>query len=480
MNDCCGSGCACDAASVWGPGTRTPPLCRNSCFLRWLLSVAMTLSASGVLAAQDELARLQLQVQMLREQMSQMQRRYETQIDSLEHRILEIETATEFHQGHTGPVPKAGDAEQVDLQHKALPWSMSGLLSTGGSSADADGLEQLQAGTHDPRNNGFTLQALALAVHAELDHGLEATVSIVSHIEPDGENVVELEQAFLHAGDLAPGLLAMAGQYFLAFGQENERHPDEMDFVDTPFLISRLFGGDKLRSQGVQLAWQPPLPWQSSMLLGASNPVGETVSSFLSEAGEEVAGHVLQDRDVEALDDLLYLLRWSHHWPVNRSNSLGFGISALFGPNASGSATDTQIYGVDLQWSWHDAAHREPALFNWRTEIMYRRYEAGDQEDPTREILEDYGLFSQAVWRLHDKWWAGLRAEFADGNSGSTDDPLRDNRKRLSLNLTHPLGESTRVRLQYNHDRAEHLLGGSADSVWLQLLFQAGAHHEHL
>ena len=449
------------------------------CF-KWVLYAGISLATSNALAAKDEMAGLHHQMQHLREQMQQTQELYKSQINVLEQRILELEKANNYQQrNNTLPVASVPESDEHHSQPAGFQWSLSGLVAMGGSTANGNELKQLQAGAHDPRKNGFTIQALSLAVHARFNEQLDATASIVSHIEPDGESLVELEQAFIQAQGLTDNLSVKAGQYFLDFGEENTRHPDDWDFVDVPFLITRLFGGDKLRSQGIHLTWQTPMPWRSTLSLGISNPVGETATSFLYEQGETVGGHVLLARDVESPGDLLYLLKWSHRLPVAGPHHIGFGASALFGPNATGDSTDTQIYGLDFEWTKYANAHSQKPLFNWRTELMLRRYEAGDNNDPTHETLKDYGLFSQAVWQLDNKWALGLRAEYADSNGGKVNDPLRDNRKRLSLNITRPLAKSVKWRLQYNHDRDNTLSDNNADSVWLQLVYQAGSHNEH-
>lgn len=261
-----------------------------SCFLQWMLSASFLLAASGAMA-EEEIVRPHKQVQELPEQMNQTQRHYERKINKLEQRILELEKVANPDSGdHPPSIADVRDSDKHHLAQSPLKWSMSGLVAMGGTSASRSELQQLQAGSHDPRKNGFTTQALALAVNARLDHHFNAAASIVSHIEPDGENVVELEQAFIKATDLPYDLSVMVGQYFLDFGKENTKHPDDWDFVDVQFLIARLFGGDKLRSQGIQLAWQFPWSSRSTFSLGASNPSGETVTGFLYKEGEVGSG----------------------------------------------------------------------------------------------------------------------------------------------------------------------------------------------
>lgn len=432
------------------------------------------LGTGNAAASEPDTSDVQRRLQTLREEISRAKQLYERRIEALERRIVELENAGRQHAA-TAPDETPGRGHRHQPEPSRVSWSMAGLSTLGGANVGARELEQLEAGTHDPRNTGITLQTLALAANARLNRHLDAVGSLVSHIEPDGENVVELEQAFIRGRGLPYGVSLLAGQHFLEFGEENQRHPPAWAFVDLPFMIPRLFGSDKLRSQGVRLIWAPPPPWRSRVYLGVYNPDGETATSFLFEEGEQVADHVLRSRDVDGPEDLLYLLKWSHRLLVTAAGRLDAGLSALFGPNASGRATRTQIYGLDLRWSAYPAPSDRQPGFDWRTELMARRYEAGDRDDPAREILRDYGLFSQAVWRLSRHWSAGLRAEFGTANADNSRDPLRSNRKRFSVNLGRALGGRIRLRLQYNRDWAEHLPKHTANSLWLQIAFRAGA-----
>jgi hypothetical protein len=75
---------------------------------------------------------------------------------------------------------------------------------------------------------------------------------------------------------------------------------------------------------------------------------------------------------------------------------------------------------------------------------------------------------------------AGLRWEYATADGDTASDPLRDTRKRLSPNLTWYTTEYSKLRLQYNRDRAEHLVDKNADSLWLQVEFNLGSHAAHV
>jgi hypothetical protein len=314
-----------------------------------------------------------------------------------------------------------------------------------------------------------------------VDPYFDAQANVILQIDADGETVVELEEAFFMTRSLPWGLQVKGGQYFTEFGRQNPLHPHSWTFVDQPVVLSRFFGGDGLRSQGARVSWLMPMDWYSEIIFGMQNSKGETVSSFLSVAEEEVGGHILIDRDARKFRDLLYTVRWLNGFDLSDTLSMNLGVSGLRGPNASGKETDTNIAGVDMYLKWQPVyTQRGFPFFSLHTEILKRRYEAGDPGDPGRETLKDRGLFSQALWGFKPGWVVGLRWEDATSDGDNAGDPLRDTRKRLSSNLTWYPTEFSKLRLQYNRDRTENVPDTTADSFWLQLEFSLGSHAAHV
>ena len=207
----------------------------------------------------------------------------------------------------------------------------------------------------------------------------------------------------------------------------------------------------------------------------AQNAGGETLASFLWKPAEKIGGHTLIDRGgARSADDLLWSGSWINGVDLSSTFNDNFGVSALIGPNASGMDTDTRIRGVDLYLKWHPASKPEGFPFvAWQTEWLARDYETPGV------TLKDTGVYTQLLWGFRPRWVAGVRAEYADGNASGVTDPFRDRRERYSANLSFFSTEHSKLRLQYNHDRAEHLLGRNADSVWLQYEFNLGAHAAH-
>ena len=363
----------------------------------------------------------------------------------------------------------------------ALKIGLSGLFAGGGSSVDNDALSRLQGGAHDPNQNGFVVQNVELSIGATVDPYFDAKAHLIFQIDSDGETVVELEEAFFTTRSLPGGLQIKGGQYFTEFGRQNKRHPHSWSFVDQPVVLSRFFGGDGLRGQGARLSWLTPTDWYSELIVGLQNAKGETMTSFLNAPGEEIGGHTLLDRDARRFGDLLYTARWLNGFDLSDTISMNLGVSGLWGPNASGDNTDTRIVGTDWYLKWLPARTQRGFPFvSWHTEVLWRQYEAGDLGIADRETLRDWGMFTQALWGFKPGWVAGLRWEYATADGDTATDPLRDTRKRLSPNLTWYPTEYSKLRLQYSRDWTEHLVDGSADTLWLQVEFGIGSHAAHV
>ena len=393
----------------------------------------------------------------------------------------------------SSPAP-AGAATSSAL--RLIDLSLDLLGAAGTSTAGEADLRNLEAGGHDPKNRGFTVQNVELTLAGVVDPYLRGDSNIVLQIDESGETVIELEEAYLTTLDLPFHLQLKAGQFFTGFGRLNPTHPHTWDFVDQPLINSRLFGPDGLRSQGAQLAWLTPLPFFAELTASVQNAHGETTTSFRNVPGETLAGRVLIERPVESAKDLLYLLRLRTSFDPTEELTLVPGLSALFGPNASGTQTQTQIYGADLYAKWKPLINDQGWPFvAWQTEAMLRRYQAAEVVSDSGAAVEpgltlnDYGLYSQLLWGFARPWVAGVRYDYARGEAddftlpdssySSASDPLRDQRHRFSGVVSYYPSEFSKLRLQYNYDHSQFLSQVDAHSVYLQFEILFGAHGAH-
>lgn len=434
-------------------------------------------------AQSEEVGTLKAELEQIKVDFKTIQEQHMETINLLQARIERLEQEKEASDVRQATIIDPKTSISSDLYSKQMGGgtvrlmdiSFDSLFTVGGSSARESEIDQLQGGAHDPKKRGFTTQNLEFSMLGAVDPYINGEAHLIYQIDKDGESKLEVEEAFLTTQSLPQGLQLKAGTYFTEFGRLNSQHPHSWAFVDQPVVNTRMFGGDGLRSPGARLSWLTPLPWYSEVFAGAQNANGETAFSFLSEAGEDFSGHTLLSRDVRSAEDLLYSTRWLNSVNLSDEVTVNLGASALFGPNATGLDNRTNIYGTDLYLKWQPLSNDAGFPFiASQTEFMKRDYEAGADKDN----LNDSGLYTQLLWGFKKNWVAGLRYDLADGDGAATD-YLRDRRYRVSPNLSWHPTEFSKVRLQYNYDKAEHINDDTEHSIWLQYEFMLGSHPKH-
>ncbi len=421
------------------------------------------------------------------------------------------------HHGHThastdvrsslGQDPTStGTGVHSEGQFRLIDMSLDLIGSVGTSTAQNGVIQQLQGGHHDPKQRGFTLQQAELALAGAVDPYFRVDSHITSVIDPQGETIVELEEAYATSSSLPHRLQLKTGHYLTEFGRINPVHLHDWDWGDQPVVVSRFFGGDGLRAPGARMSWVMPTDTYTEAIFGMQNASGATVKSFLSNAnvyGEEpIGGRAFQQRTVRALEDVLYTARLSQSRTPTEATVLQYGASALFGPNASGQSSDTLIYGTDFVFLWRPTSNDKGwPFFKVQGEWMARVFDAESQRDGNGDpaapaaTLRDQGGFLQALWGYRRGWSTGLRGEYATGSGGDysylqsgASDPTtytraldfdRTDRMRISPLLCYQPSEFTRIRLQYNYDESDHLSGDGEHSVWLTFQTLIGVHQPH-
>jgi hypothetical protein len=322
----------------------------------------------------------------------------------------------------------------------------------------------LQGGGHDPTETGFTLQALELALGAAVDPYFRFDSNIAFRLFE-----VEIEEAYATTLDLPAGLQARVGQFLWRFGRINPTHLHAWEFVDQPFVISKMFGEDGARNVGVELSILTPLPWYVELVGSATNADG--IRSFYGD----------QNPGVDSPGDLAYMAAIKQFFPLSDDWSLAWGNSAAFGPNATGRDNRSEIYGTDLYLKFRPITYQSYTIVSLQTEWMYRRRQV------PADFLSDVAGYAQLFYRFEQNWATALRYEYGSpawNTSGDVvPDPLdpewTDARHRLAADLTYYPSEFSKLRLQGSGD----FPGFRPDPIWAVFLaaeFAVGAHGAHV
>lgn len=479
------------------------PLRRFLCTGVVALVVVITGIPALVWADDPSVSEMQRELREMKRQMQQMQEKMQHQ-----------EKLLEKLGGKTTPTPPSTQTTSAQAENAAppsnpspvaRPWSpeqpirpfSSGqsyvnlsfdALADFGWSTTPD-VTDLQLGDHDPIQRGFTIPNTEIVLDGAIDPYFTGAADIVFKLDKDNETEIELEEAYLTSTSLPWNLQVKGGQFLTEFGRQNQQHPHAWDFVDLPLVLGRMFGPEGLRNPGARVSWLTPTPFYSEALLSVLDSQGGTVFSF-RDGEHEHFGRPPVETKVHNPGDLLIVPRYVASFDLTSSQTLVAGVSGAFGPNATGTNTDTQIYGFDVFWKWKPEWQSGGWPFvSFQTEGLYRRYEAGSASVPgdgeeapalflPRESLHDYGFYAQALYGFTHRWVAGLRGEYVTGDGGALErDPDRADRFRLSPNLTFYPTEFSKFRLQWNYDHGQ--LRGDDHSVWFQTEFMLGSHAAH-
>ncbi len=492
----------------------------------WASSLGLGLAALTCYADDSAtVEKLHQQLQQMQENFNRTVREQQSQIEVLKKQLDEVQRKQGNPSDATAPGVQTNpaNASTQPLGPTARSWSPTDPIRIGGRSAfvdislvgtfaagtstahDIEGGTQL--GGHDPNQRGFTVQGVELNLQGAVDPYFRGNANILFSVDSGGESFIELEEAWLETVSLPANLQLRAGQYLTEFGRLNTQHPHTWGFVDTSLVNSRLLGGDGVRNPGIRLSWLVPTPFYSELYFGAQNSQGETAHSFRSDhEGEPFLGRVWNDRGVHSLGDMLYTARYAMSFDLSDNQTLLGGISTLLGPNGAGRNTDTQIYGADVYWKWKPpTAHAGFPFVSLQTEAMLRRLQAGAFSNDfdgsgmldagedlfgdglihnsPREMLTDWGIYSQFLYGFRKGWVAGLRGDYVGRTKSASyemahgDDPARLGRWRVSPNLTWYPSEFSKIRLQYNYDAREKT--GVDHAIWLQFELLLGAHTAH-
>jgi hypothetical protein len=315
----------------------------------------------------------------------------------------------------------------------------------------------LEAGDHDPHEDGFNLQALELAASKAVDPYFKFNANLNF-----GNDGVEIEEAYATTLDLPWNLQARVGKFLTQFGRLNATHPHTWDFADMPFALSRVFGGEGNRGVGAELSYLTPLPWYVELLGSATDPRGDTQArSFLPDGAT-----IDRASTVEATLAAKQFFELGPDW------SLMWGLSYAEGPHG-GDALRAHVFGTDVYLKYRPITFGSYTIISLQSEWLYRR------RDELGGTIADVDGYAQLFWRFEQRWGAGLRYEYGQGVANDPLDPeWTKDRHRVAADVTFWPTEFSRLRLQAQADKPGWLPDPTY-AAFLTLELSVGVHGAH-
>lgn len=370
--------------------------------------------------------------------------------------ILALSTAAMAEIHHHDAHCRHDHAEDEAQKGVRLAPHLSTAFALGGSTGDAHFLEE--SGHHDPRYDGFNMQALEVGGSLFVGEIFSITAIYNEQWDRNSHWDGHWEEAYMNFR-LMPALSIQSGIYLADLGSENAQHVHARSFVESSLANTRFLGEDGLIMRGVAMTYTWGSSEQHAFQIGVGS--AETHEHGHEEDHEEeplVHGH-----EGIATREILHA-RLS-------SEFAGFAgsISGMRGENAFGR--DSWLAAAELS--------RDFTLLgksaNWAAEVTYRHVDALEEESGEKTSFDETAVSLAMHWALTDQLSSHSRLEWISGH----DDTELEERTRLSTNLSYQyewFGQiDSTTRLQYNAD----LLPGSEieNSVWLQVILEFGEGH---
>ncbi len=472
-----------------------------------------TLMALAVAAAlgvsQSAFAVSDAELKELREQVRQIKLEYEKRIEALEQRLQQAEAVA--GKAEVAASKAENTAGQAALRaasrptgenafNPALSLILNGVYSN--LSRDPGGFRVNgfvpTLGEVGPPQRGLSLGESELAVSANIDPYFRGT--LLAALAPDDS--VAVEEGYIQtiglSGGWTNGLSVKAGRFRSAVGYLNELHPHAWDFADAP-LASKVFLGNHLTEDGVQLKWVAPtdLYFDLGFELGRGRkfPAGPDGGRNKNGFGSGVLfGHLGGDFGVSTAWRLgLSHLRTS---PQDRTyedvDSTGTIVS-------NGFSGKSRLWVVDGVLKWSPNGNATVTNVKLQGEYFRRSEEGSLTYDAAAASLgtqtggfrsRQSGGYLQGVYQFVPRWRVGYRYDKLDaGTTGlglvtsgalkAADFPILANYSpsRNTLMFDWSPSEFSRLRLQLARDPSRR--GETDNQVLLQYIMSLGAHGSH-
>lgn len=356
--------------------------------------------------------------------------------------------------------------------------SLQGVMGHNG--LEGTGLAQ---GAHDPRHTGFNLTGISLGTDILYSEHLAAYAEgIFTWNNEDGWDA-ELEEAYAKFMNLPGDFDIRAGRMFAHVGTQNNLHSHAWNFVDANLANVRFLGDDGLITEGLELQWVLPTPWNNRLIVSFGHPLDHDHDHGHSEHeghhdddhddddddhDDEVGGHN-EEAEMALWDkDVLTARYEASFWPGDTCH-FQYGASYIQGKNKFDRWS--RLYGLDVTYTWvEDEIDGEN--FIWRNELMWRDIDT-DEGD-----FNELGFNSTMIWSPNIDWELALRYDWLEG----VDDPELAERQRISPSVTRYFDAGpveVLTRLQYNYDHSDQ--HDNEHSIWLQFGFEwaSGDNHMH-
>jgi len=453
-----------------------------------LFSITLT----NIAVAEDrnsDIERLNARILELHQQIIEMQKRHDAEINDLRQQIKELAAGAGGQKpkdelGALRELARAKAAEQAVAQEETreVTFESGGLnLQALNPEISVVGDFLFSAGDDAEREGDADFNFRNLGIHIE--SWLDPYSRLKSAIEFN-EDEVELGEAYLNIYNIRDDLNLTLGKFRQQFGVVNRWHKHGLDQVDFPVALRKIFGEGGLNQSGASLDWIMP-------------PLGESAQQLTFQVTDGSNDRLFGEN---ANNRPSILARYKNYRDLSKDTYLEWGLSSLVGWNnewdiAGGATQDrsegTYVFGADLSVLWEPTERMRHRNVVWRSEAyqLNKRILTPDGSGP--DTINAWGLYSYLQSKISRTVDIGVRGDYYAPDTKSYADishplslsPLAVTGSnpyiwQVSPYITWWQSPFVKFRVEYDYGRGKGI-EHPEHVVWLQVIFSAGPHkHE--
>lgn len=370
------------------------------------------------------------------------------------------------------------------MKRLALGYTLAALASAVHAQADAwqfGAVLDVAATSRPPalgqRERGLALGHSDITIFGPIGAQLQAQITTAAHSH-EGDIEAELEEAFVQTRALPAGLQVRAGRFASQLGYLNEQHPHADDFIERPLLYRAFLGGHWF-DDGVRLNWTAP------------------TDLYLRLGAEVFRGRQLVPEASRTQSPGAFVLTARTGGDIGKSHSWQAGLSWL--NNRREAALEDEHDHGDHDHA-HDHAHAHGAAYSGKhlylLDLAYKWAPDGNNSRQQLRLAYEYAQvhdlnryasssdkhsahYLSAVYRFAPSWEVGVRTDLLRARQPHGDHfhgaRLSEDAVMLAYKPTHMQS----LRLQFTRQRDAVGFDTGKHALQLQYVLNFGAHAAH-
>jgi hypothetical protein len=456
-------------------------------------SILFILIVSNIIAAEEDtisnVEQLKIRILELRQQIIEMQKRYDAEIAVLKEQIDKLSAAAtkqkaqdeltllrKLSKEKATEIP-AAEEKSEDIVFKSRGLGLQALNPE--ISVTGDFLLSIRQDTTSDQSSDFNFRNLGIHIESWLDPYTHFKSAIEFH-----EDETELGEAYITLNNIVENLNLILGKFRQQFGVVNRWHKHGLDQVDFPLALRQIFGNGGLNQSGLSIVW---------MMSPLGNAFQQLTFQVTDGSNNRLFGENTRNRPS-------LLLHYKNYRDLSKDTYLEWGLTGLFGWNdewdilggiKQNSNEITSVLGADLSVLWEPTEKMRYRNLEWRSEAYLLNKKLLAPDGSGTDSINAWGLYSYLQSKISRTIDIGIRGDFFVPDTKSYAN-LSDDLSLAPLAVT---GDNpylwqfgpyvtwwqspfVKFRAEYDYSSGKGI-ENPEHVVWLQCVFSAGPHkHE--